>query len=287
MRGSSLVSDPSSSEDAFVQARPLLEAQALLVASDFDGTISHFVSDPWSAAIVSVAQRALRRLASRPHVHVALISGRTVEDLANRARVGGISYRGDHGAQRAEASRGFRPWALHVSHESVDQAVADMADRLKVSVPRAIPDPWLVLEDKGAALTFHFRTAPDVDAVRGQILAIVDAIDADQLLHRSVSRRAVELRPATASTKGEVLWRLIEERHADAVLMLGDDRNDALAFDALREARDTGRIRGLAVAVAGHADFDTVAPRADLVLAGPVQAARFLALLARATVRHA
>ena len=60
--------------------------------------------------------------------------------------------------------------------------------------------------------------------------------------------------------------------------MLGDDRHDADAFDALREARASGRTRGLAIAVAGHADVTAaVAPRADLVLPDPMETARLLA----------
>ncbi len=261
----------------------MLATPSLLVASDFDGTISHFVSDPWSATVLPAAQGALRRLATTPDVHVALISGRTVIDLAARVKVGGISYRGDHGAQSADAVRGFRPKALRIAHEPVAAGVIDVAKRLKVAVPDAIPQPWLIMEDKGAAVTFHFRSAPDMDAVRSRIMVMVEAIDAGRLLVRSVSRRAVELRPATASTKGDALRQLIRERQPDTVFMLGDDRNDALAFDTLREARAAGEVDGLAIAVAGHPDFETeVAPRADVFLPGPVHAARLLAMMAGA-----
>jgi hypothetical protein len=65
--------------------------------------------------------------------------------------------------------------------------------------------------------------------------------------------------------------------------MLGDDHTDALAFDALRQARARGAVDGLAVAVAGPADLRVgVAERADHVLPSPREAARFLGLLAKA-----
>ena len=64
--------------------------------------------------------------------------------------------------------------------------------------------------------------------------------------------------------------------------MLGDDRNDALAFDALRSARAEGRVGGLAIAVASRPEVTAaVAPRADLLLGGPIRTARYLAALAR------
>jgi trehalose-phosphatase len=265
----------------------LLEGGRLLVASDFDGTLSRRVLDPWSAAILPGAQRALRRLAVSPEVHIALISGRSAIDLAQRARVGGISYRGDHGAERAEAARGFRPSALRVEREAVAEDVGAVAARLKSDVPRLVDEPWLVLEDKDSALTFHFRAAPDIDAARARIFAAIDAVDPTGLMTRSGSRRACELRPPGASTKGDALRALIDDYQPDVVLMLGDDGHDALAFDALRDARHEGRIAGLAVAVAGHADVTRdVGPRADLVLGAPDVTARFLGLLCREFESH-
>lgn len=239
-------------------------------------------SDPWAAAIDPSARRALRALAARPDVHVAFISGRTVADLAARARVGGASYHGDHGAEQATARRGFRVSALRVTREPSDAASLAMAERLKVEVPRRIGAPWLVLEDKGPALTFHFRGAPDIDAARARVIAVVDAIDPDRLLVRAGGRRAHELRPAGATTKAAALDRLIDQQRPTVTLMLGDDHHDAGAFDALRHARTAGRTGGLAIAVAGHAEVTrAVAPRADLVLAGPDEVARLLRLLAR------
>lgn len=263
----------------------MLNSGSMLIASDFDGTLSRLVMDPWSARIIPAAQRALRRLAAAPGLHVALISGRTVADLADRARIGGISYRGDHGAEWAEAPRGFRRHALLVERDPASEAEAAVAERLAAEVPRSIGEAWLIVEPKGAALTFHYRGAPDVDAARERVMAAVDAIDAGELLARSGGRRSVELRPRAASTKGDALERLIARQQPRTAVVLGDDRNDALAFDVLRAARAAGRIDGLAIAVAGHADVTgAVAPRADLVLRSPDEAARFLSLLAITTV---
>ena len=258
---------PGNAQAALDRTRSMLEAGHLLLASDFDGTLARLVTDPWGATIIPTAQRALRRLAASPHVHVVLVSGRTVHDLASRARVGGISYLGDHGAEWADAPRGFRPAALRVQREPAAAAELAIAEHLRAEVPRAVPEPWLVVEAKGPALTFHFRGAPDIDSARARVVAATDAIDPGGVLLRSGGRRSLELRPHGAADKGVALRRLIAERRPRAVIMLGDDHSDALAFDALRSARSEGRILGLAIAVAGHADVSAaVAPRADLVL---------------------
>jgi trehalose 6-phosphate phosphatase len=266
--------------EAFEHVRPMLEGR-LLLASDFDGTLARFGLDPWAAEIIPAAQRALRRMAAASDVHVALISGRTVLDLVARARIGGISYHGDHGSEWATLRRGGRLAALRVEREPADPRVFAMAERLKVEVPRHVNETWLVLEDKGPALTFHFRAAPDHAAARERVVAAVEAVDRERLLWRVGGQRAHELRPVGATTKAVTLSRLIQAHRPTTTLMLGDDRHDASAFDALREARESGRTRGLAIAVAGHADVTAeVAPHADLVLPDPVETARLLRLVA-------
>jgi trehalose 6-phosphate phosphatase len=272
----------ASADEALERARPLLVGR-LLLASDFDGTLSRVAMDPWRAGIIPSAQRALRRLASSRDTHVAFISGRTVPDLAARVRVVGASYHGDHGAQWAIARRGFRPAALRVQHEPVDPAAAAMAARLRAEVPRRVDEPWLVVEDKGPAVTFHFRAAPDTDEARARVRAAVDDIDREGLLEQPGGRRAWELRPRGATTKGAALARLIGQHRPDAVLMLGDDGHDAEAFDTVRLERAGRALRGLALAVLSPAgDPHEMARRADLVLAEPDVAARFLVLFARA-----
>ena len=65
--------------------------------------------------------------------------------------------------------------------------------------------------------------------------------------------------------------------------MLGDDRTDAAAFRVLRAARDAGEIEGMAIAVgADPVTLEETAAHADITLGSPADAARFLALLARA-----
>lgn len=259
----------------------LADGGSLLVASDFDGTLAWLVSDPWGAVIVPAARRALRRLAGAPSVSVALISGRAVLDLAGRVRVGGAHYLGDHGAEWATAPRGFRPASLRVQREPASAAETDMAERLQTEVPLAVGQPWLIVEPKGSAVTFHFRSAPDVDAARARVVAAVDDVDREHVLRRSGGRRSLELRPAGASDKGRALARVIVEQRPRAVVMLGDDPTDTLAFEALREARLRGDIEGLAVAVAGHPDVRArVWEQADHVLGSPGETARFLACLA-------
>ncbi|MBA2254145.1 MAG: trehalose-phosphatase [Chloroflexi bacterium] len=261
---------------------PLLRSRPVLVVSDFDGTLSPINPDPWGAFIVPLARRALRRLVSVPGVHVAILSGRTAADVAGRVRVGGALYLGNHGLERGALVRRQRADSMRVATRPSPSIYGDTAERLAAELPRLITEPWLVVERKAPAVAFHYRSAPDTLLAGRRVADAVDALDPGRLLVRFPGRRVLELRPPGVVAKGEAMAELIAEIQPRLTLMLGDDRSDALAFAALRSARDAGTTDGAAIAVQAFAEAPReVAEAADVLLAAPVEAARFLAALAR------
>ena len=127
----------------------------LLVVADFDGTLAVGARDPAVAVIEPVAQRGLRALArvatERPaRVHVAVLTGRVVSDVAARVRVGGVEYLGDHGLEHGTLARGARAEHLQV----VTDPAFDGHRRSAASLADAVADelgspPWLFVERKG------------------------------------------------------------------------------------------------------------------------------------------
>lgn len=268
--------------DALALAAPMLMGRPILVASDFDGTLSNPEMDPWGARILPLARRALRQLAVMPGVHVALISGRTAPDLASRVRIGGATYVGNHGVERGHLPRRRRAESLTIEVAPLPPHFTALAERITAAVEREVPEPWLVVERKLPAVTFHFRGAPDVEAAAHRIRAIVDAMDDEGAMVRFSGRRSLELRPPGAPAKGESMRALLDEHRPAAAFMLGDDRYDARAFEVLRAARTAGEIGGLAIAIATQLELlADVASHADLILADTDAASRFLSGLAR------
>ena len=277
----------------FSAAHPLALAHGLslrfplLVACDFDGTISRIVTDPWGATVLPQAQVALRRLAGTPGVHVALVSGRRVPDVASRARIGGATYLGNHGAERGWLPRGGRASAISVEQRGPDQPYRDLAATLAAAVPLRIREPWLVVEEKGPAVAFHFRAAPDIDEARARISAAIDELDPEPRFERFTGRRVMELRPPGAPDKGEALAVLIDELQPAYVVAMGDDLTDGDGFRVLREARSAGRLDGIALAVDARGELGPkLIALADAVLGSPAEAARFLASLERQVRRQ-
>lgn len=273
---------PVSLAAAVELARRHTHRRPLLVVSDFDGTLSNIVTDPWGAQVLPLGRRALRSLAGRPGVHVAVLSGRTAADVAARVRVGNVTYLGNHGMERGHLPRGGRPEAMAVSGAEGGHEAGHLAEHIADELPLFVTDDWLVVERKPPAVAFHYRQAADTVAAGERVRAAVDQLDPDGVLERFPGRRVLELRPVGAVAKGEALRTLIDELRPASVFMLGDDVSDALAFGELRGARDAGELDGVAVAVMARAEVpEQVAATADIVLRSPHDATRFLAALAR------
>jgi len=268
----------------------------LLIIADFDGTLAEGSTDPGAAAIVPLAQRALRRLARiaavRPgRVAVAILTGRTAADVAARVRVGGITYLGDHGLQSGTYPRGGRPSRVVTTFRGDHGPSHEPAEILATRVPEVLGRPaWLFVERKGPSVAFHVRQADDRVAARAAVEAAIETVDRELPAHdlsHYRGRLVVDLRPRSAGGKREAFEDLLVELRPATVVAFGDDSSDADGFAVLHEARDAGASGGLAVAVTGpHGMPDEVRAAADVHLDSPFEAARALSALARALERE-
>ena len=267
----------------------------LLVVADFDGTLAVGARDPAVAVVEPVAQRGLRALAriaaDRPaRVHVAVLTGRIVADVAARVRVGGVEYLGDHGLEHGSLARGARAEHLRVVTDPAFDAHRHPAAVLARGVQAELGSPtWLFVERKGPSVAFHVRQADDVAAARSAVVAAIAAVErreglVDHGLAHYRGRSVVDLRPAGAGGKREAVERLIARHRPAAILVLGDELSDVDAFEAVQAARRDGaaRVVGVTAAVSGStkAPPDELLAHADLVLASPREVGRTLVGLA-------
>jgi len=275
----------------------------MLVVADFDGTLAVGARDPAVAVIEPVAQRGLRALArvaaERPgRVHVAVLTGRVVSDVAVRVRVGGVEYLGDHGLEHGTLARGGRAEQLRVVTDPAYDAHRHPAAILAAGVAAELGSPpWLFVERKGPSVAFHVRQADDVAAARAAVVAAIAAVEAraglwDHGLTHYRGRSVVDLRPAEAGGKREAVGRLLERHRPRAVLVLGDELSDVDAFEAVITARrkagagagaGPGGLVATTVAVHGATRPAPVEllRHADLCLRSPHEVGRLLLALAR------
>jgi trehalose-phosphatase len=247
-----------------------------------DSTVAH---------IEPAAQRAMRALVGLGSARavVAVLTGRTVADVATRVRVGGVEYLGDHGLQHARLARGARAESLRATIDPAFDVHRDPAEALADGVADELGRPaWLFVERKGPSVAFHVRQADDVQAARARVVAAVAAVEQRLGLHHGLAhyrgRSVVDLRPREAGGKREAVERLIARHRPGAIVVLGDELSDVDAFEAGIAARSADpRLVGVTVAVHGTSRPAPVEllERADLVLAGAHDVGRLLSVLAR------
>ena len=195
----------------------------VLVALDFDGVLAPIVVDRNAARPLPAASAALRRLASAPGVDVALVSGRTLDDLRRLSDPPPSALLvASHGAEVDGA-----PPALD------QRARALLADVLAALADVARGHPGTELETKPAGGVLHTRRA-DRDVAASATDAVLAGPASWPGVHAMRGKEVVEL-SVLDTDKGRGLDGLRERLQVAAVLYAGDDVTDENAFAVLRD----------------------------------------------------
>lgn len=219
--------------------------ERLLVATDFDGTLSPLVDDRDAALPDPRAVLALRRLTESANTVGAIVSGRPMADLAARARMPvEVVLIGSHGAEFEEGLR------LDESQRSRRAELIEECSLIVATVPGA------EVEEKPAGVAVHVRRAGRQH--RAGVLRQVRQGPARMPgVHALEGKDVVDL-SVSGSDKGAALERLRFRSASTAVVFIGDDRTDESVFRRLR-GPDVSIKVGPGVTTAAHRVPDTVA----------------------------
>lgn len=241
----------------------------VLVGLDFDGTLAPLVDNPTASAMTPAARTAVERIGALPdaaRLRLALVSGRDLADLADRARPPSGTYLvGSHGAETGwvlpNGSVEAVPVELTTEQSEALAAVTAGFDEIAAAADGA----WV--QHKPSAAVLHTRLAPpDVTA---SVIEQANAVVAELGLEAMHGKDVVEV-AVVAADKGSALARLrtVVAQKDDApegdrpvrVLYAGDDTTDEHAFGAL-EPGDVAVKVGDGPTVAPHrvADADALA----------------------------
>jgi trehalose 6-phosphate phosphatase len=237
-----------------------LEEWALFL--DLDGTLLEICPTPDSVRAPRSLPRLVDALVTAFGGAVAVLSGRTLEDVDRLLAPHVLPAAVVHGTRyRDVAGRVHAPAAT-------DGEFLESARRELTAFVASCPGS--LLEDKGVALALHTRLAPDGAANARSAVARLAAGSGGRWIAQS-GKCVDELVPAGID-KGASLLRFLDEPpfRGRRPLVLGDDRTDEHAF---RAARSRG---GIAIAV-GAALSD-----ASFVLRNPADCRRWLGRLAAA-----
>jgi trehalose 6-phosphate phosphatase len=201
-------------------ARAAALDRPLLVALDVDGVLAPIVAHADDAELLPGMLDAISELAAR--VAVAVVSGRTVEDLQRFGFPDDVEVFGLHGMERD----GEREVELgDHERERLDRLVAMAA----AAAEEAGDGAWV--EVKPASVVLHVREASPDGAARSSAELRAQAEDVTGV-HVLPGHGVVELL-TRATSKARAVAELRDELGARAVVFAGDDRTDEEVFAAL------------------------------------------------------
>lgn len=239
------------------------DAARKLWVFDFDGTLSLLVPERSAARLHPASRALLKRLAGEPWNIVAVLSSRTLEDLAARIPVPGLFLGGGSGLE----------WRLPGGHRMVPGGEAER--RLKKAREAVLPAlarlsafPGVELEDKGWSAAVHFRQ------VLPEAMPVLHPLIRELGMHPGIrvfeGPAAVEVQILPSVNKSFGIRRLCRILKFDPsrgrILFAGDDENDAMAMKWVLSKRGTAIAVGGRVRVPGARTVDGPADLARAVL---------------------
>ena len=203
----------------------------LSILLDIDGTLAPIAPRPDQAKVSADTCKALERLIAIPDAHVAVVTGRSVQDARRMVALKGLGVIGNHGFEvLGEAGEVISEPAALTYLDAVRKAASTLA-----SLPKEVQG--VVLEDKHWTLSVHYRLAarPAIPRITERVHAAADMHG----LRVTRGKEVLELRPPLDVNKGTaaVLWvKRLGLSSSASVLYIGDDRTDEDAFRELRAA---------------------------------------------------
>ncbi len=192
--------------------------QRPLLAFDFDGTLAPIVARPEDARISQAVSTRLKALAAQ--LPLAIVTGRTVDDVRGRLGFEPRYIVGSHGAEDP---------LVPAAAAALAAALEPVRERLRARQAQ-LADAGVVIEDKGASLALHYRLARQ----RAQALALIEEVLAppDAAWHLFGGKMVVNVVPRDAPDKASAVHGLVAHCGAGCAVFAGDDVNDEPVFES-------------------------------------------------------
>jgi trehalose-phosphatase len=211
-----------------IQAR-IHQAQTLFLFLDYDGTLTPIVSRPELALCPPEVKRHLERLRDLPGVYLAIISGRSLEDVREKVGVSDIIYVGNHGLEIENPDGRHKKMFSSVRTRELERISRNLQDSLK-QIPK------ILFEEKGPILSVHYRN------VSQRFFARISQLLDDELQKwrgrwkKASGKMVFEIRPDADFHKGKAVREILKTFPSQGLLpiYLGDDQTDEDAFRLLK-----------------------------------------------------
>jgi trehalose 6-phosphate phosphatase len=189
---------------------------------DVDGTLLDIRPQPGDVIADPALQQLLLALHDKAGGALALVSGRTIEDLDRIFAPLRLPAAGTHGAKLR-----FGDGTTIEAQGELLRAASGIIEAFVVT------HPGLLFEDKGAALTVHFRHAPEL---RSEVLALLSSCTIENDLVVLEGKMVAELKLAQFN-KGTAVGTFMNLAAFSKrrPVFIGDDVTDEYGFDIVNK----------------------------------------------------
>ena len=224
---------------------PHLSETAVLL--DIDGTLLDFAPTPREVWVPPGLSKTLNRLIQRTNGALALVSGRSINDIDLIFAPDSFPAVGGHGAEMR----------LNPDSDAVAAHAPPMDKELKRRLAAiAKLSPGILLEDKGYSLALHYRLAPHAERAIYEAVSLIRADLPNAPIEVLPGKLVCEIKHAGFTKATGVLELMTREPFRDRKpFFIGDDVTDESVFAIMPDfdglAFSVGR---RAKGVAGHFD---------------------------------
>lgn len=208
------------------------EAKSLWLFLDYDGTLADFAPTPevieTNPRVISI----LERLANKPSLRVAVLSGRRLGHVRLLLPITGIFLAGTYGIELSTPADEMIQRVEYAEVRPVLEAIKPQWEQILRG------HSHFFLEDKGWTLALHAHFAADDEAERvlAQARQVIDRASPDSRFRILGGHKFLEIAPRLASKKETVTYLLHQYPLPEArLLYIGDDDKDEEAFPVIHE----------------------------------------------------
>ena len=239
----------------------VLSQRPLGLVFDIDGTLSPIAPTPDEAQLYPGVTSLLEQ--AKEHAHIAIMTGRAIDNGAAMVNVDGLTYIGSHGL---EWSIGL-PWLhpVRVAPEALAYILPG-SKLLDLAEQKLVPAlPGLIVERKRIGGTIHYRRCPDPELARQMILSLLEEPARQANMRLDQEKQAIEIRTPLSVNKGQALLWYALLFGLRSIIFAGDDRTDLDAILEIARLREHG-LSALAIVVEHHDTPPALLEHTDLVV---------------------
>ena len=209
---------------------------------DYDGTITPIVDSPDKAVLSEEMRSLIMNL--KEIVPVAIVSGRSLDDIKRRVNIENMIYAGNHGAEIWDGSKLVVGQQLSDSKQVLEKIIKELKEALS-SVK------GVMVEDKGITASIHYRmvNTQDIWKLFDIFWSVADSYKG--IFRITSGKKVFEIRPYGIWNKGDAvkwIWKNYGKKRIP--VYVGDDETDEDAFKVIK-----GKGVGICIGSSPEADY--------------------------------